>query len=301
MKLHLVDGTFELFRAHFSPRPSRTAPDGRDIKATMGVAESMLWLLVDPTELPTHVAIAFDNPIRSFRNDMFDGYKSDEGVPPELRSQFDLVEECIALLGLPVWRMVNHEADDGIATAVRKWKDRFEQVRILSPDKDLAQCVEGTRVVTVDRIRKKVVDEEVVKANFGVPPHLIPDRLALTGDTADGIPGLKGFGEKTAATLLSTFGSLEAIPDDPKKWPKGVRGAERLAPVIAEQREEAMLYRKLATLAYDAPIPDDPEAIRVGAVPTPGFEAFCEKLGARSVWEKAVSMGKDFARRVAAT
>jgi 5'-3' exonuclease len=279
-RLHLVDGTFELFRAHFSPRPGRTAPDGRDVKATLGIVEQMLWLLTDADEAPTHIGVAFDNPIRSFRNDLFDGYKSDEGVPEELRSQFDLAEEAIAALGLAVWSMSKFEADDALATAAARFTDRFEQVRILSPDKDLTQCIRGQSVVLVDRIRRRVIDEEAVVAQFGVPPSLIADRLALTGDTADGIPGLAGFGAKTAAALLATFGPLEKIPDSAKSWPKAVRGADKLAAVLTAGRQHALLYRTLATLSLDAPVPTDPEAMRVKSLGGPKLDALFTKLGA---------------------
>lgn len=286
MKVHLVDGTFELFRAHFSPRPGRTAPDGRDVKAAMGVVEQMITLLADESEAPTHLALAFDNPIRSFRNDLFDAYKSDEGVPEVLRAQFDLVEEGVRALGLTVWSMKEFEADDAIATATRLYAPVAEQIRILSPDKDFGQIISGTHVVMVDRVRRKFIDEEAVRKNFGVPPERIPDRLALTGDTADGIPGLPGFGEKTAAALLTAFGPLESIPDDSSKWPRSIRGADRLAPILTARRDDVLLYRKLATLRYDAPIPADVEAIRIGTIPGPDFEAFCRKLGAESVFER---------------
>ena len=280
MRGHLVDGTFELYRAHYSPRPGRLAPDGRDVKATLGLVGQMLTLLADAKEAPTHVAVVFDNPIRSFRNDLFDGYKGDEGVPPALRAQFDLVEEAVRALGLAVWSMKDHEADDGIATGAVTLAPVADQIRILSPDKDLMQCVEDARIVTVDRIRNREFDEAGVRETWGVAPKQIPDLLALTGDDADGIPGVPGLGKKTAAALVSAFGSVEAIPADPAKWPKSVRGAERLAASLAEARDVVPLYKRLATLVTDAPVDARLEAIAVGAVGGGAFTAFCERLGA---------------------
>src|SRR5512137_644608 len=204
MRLHLVDGTFELFRAHFSRRPERHAPAGWDAKATVGLAGSLLALLRDPAEAPSHVAIAFDNPIRSFRNDLFPGYKTEEGVPPELLAQFDEAEEAARALGLVTWSMSEFEADDALATAAARFRDQVDQVRILSPDKDLGQCLSGSRVVQVDRVRGRVVDEAALRARRGIAPESVPDFLALVGDDADGIPGLAGFGEKTAGALLAS-------------------------------------------------------------------------------------------------
>ncbi|HZI08407.1 MAG TPA: flap endonuclease, partial [Archangium sp.] len=189
MRLHLVDGTYELYRAHFSPRPGATAPDGRDVKATVGLVSSMLALLHEAEEAVTHIALAFDNPIRSFRNDLFAGYKSEEGVPPELLAQFDLVEEAARALGLTVWSMKDFEADDALATAATRWAGQVEQVRLLTPDKDLGQCVRGRKVVQVDRKQQKELDEDAVRARLGVAPASVPDLLALVGDVADGIPG----------------------------------------------------------------------------------------------------------------
>lgn len=280
MRVHLVDGTFELYRAHFSPRPGRLAPDGRDVKATLGLVGQMLTLLADKKEAPTHLAVVFDNPIRSFRNDLFDGYKGDEGVPPVLREQFDLVEEAVRALGLAVWSMKDHEADDGLATGAAKLAPLAEQVRILSPDKDMMQCVQGAHVVTVDRIRNREFDEAAVRETWGVAPKQIPDLLALTGDDADGIPGVPGLGKKTAAALIAAFGSVEKIPADPAKWPKAVRGAERLAASLAEARDVVPLYKTLATLVTDAPVDARPEAIAVGQVGGDAFDAFCTRLGA---------------------
>ena len=254
MRLHLIDGTFELFRAHYAPRPGRTAPNGQDVKATVGVAASLLRLMDDPDEQATHLAVAFDNPVESFRNRLFDGYKSGEGMDPALAAQFDLVEEVAAALGIVVWSMAEYEADDALATAARRWRDDVEQVRILTPDKDLGQCVVGTRVVQVDRIRRRVIDEDGVRDRNGVAPTSIPDWLALVGDAADGIPGVPGFGAKTAAALLSHYGTVEAIPADPSTWAVRVRGATRLAATLNAMRREVALYRHLATLVEDVPL-----------------------------------------------
>ena len=218
MRLHLIDGTYELFRAHFAPRPGSRAPAGWDNKATVGVAASLLALLHDPKEAVTHIAVAFDNPIRSFRNDLFPYYKSDEGVPPELRAQFDSVEEAVRALGVVVWSMREHEADDALASGARRFRDQVDQVRIMTPDKDLGACLVGDRVVQVDRRQNKLTDEAAFRAQRGFAPASMPDFLALTGDTADGIPGLPGFGEKSAGTLLGAYPHLEQIPRHAFQW-----------------------------------------------------------------------------------
>lgn len=285
MRLHLVDGTYELYRAHFSPRPGHTSPEGQDVKATVGVMSSLLMLLHDAEEAVTHVAVAFDNPIRSFRNALFDGYKSDEGVPPELRAQFDLVEKAVAALGVRVWSMKEHEADDALCTAAAKWAGEVEQVRLLTPDKDLGQCVRGQRVVQVDRRQEKVLDEDAVRAKLGVAPASIPDLLALMGDDADGIPGLPGFGEKGASSLLSAYGTLEAIPEDASTWSVRPRGADKLAATLRAHREDALLYRRLATLVTDAPLPGTRtlEDVAWKGVPRSVFEPFCDTLGVNTL------------------
>jgi 5'-3' exonuclease len=280
VRLHLVDGTYELFRAHFSKRPPHQAPDGSDAKATVGVAWSLLSLVQDPMEQVTHIAVAFDNPIRSFRNDLFDYYKSDEGVPPELRRQFDTVEEAVRALGIVVWSMREYEADDAMATGARKFRDQVDQVRIMTPDKDLGQCLRDGRVVQVDRLRNKVTDESAFRAQRGIAPASMPDFLALTGDTADGIPGLSGFGEKTASTLLAAYGHLEQIPTHAHHWTVQPRGALTLATTLAENREQALLYRRLATLVDDVPLSETLEDLRFHGVPRARFEAWCDAIGA---------------------
>ena len=254
MRLHVIDGTFELFRAHYSKRPGRFAPDGMDVKGTVGVLSSLIGLLDDPDEQVTHIAVAFDNPIESFRNEEFDGYKSGEGMEPAIVAQFDLVEEATTALGVTVWSMDRYEADDAMATAAMRWRDQVAQVRIMTPDKDLGQCVTGNRVVQVDRMRRRVIDEDGVVAKNGVPPASIPDWLALVGDTADGIPGIPGFGAKTAAALLCRYGTVEAIPPHSVHWDVSVRGGMRLAATLNERRDDAALYKHLATLVTDVPL-----------------------------------------------
>src|SRR6266851_405135 len=252
MRLHLVDGTYELFRAYYSKRPPHRAPDGSDKKATLALASAMLALLHDEGEAVTHVAVAFDNPIRSFRNDLFDGYKTDEGVPPELLAQFDSAEDAVRALGMAVWSMRDFEADDALATGAARFASEVEQVRILTPDKDLGQCLRGTHVVQVDWRAKSVVDEEALLRRRGVRPPSIPDLLALTGDDADGIP---------------------------------VRQAPRLAATLEAQRADALLYRRLATLRTDAPIGTLEEARFLG-VPRERFLALCDALGTGELRER---------------
>jgi 5'-3' exonuclease len=274
MRLHLVDGTFELFRAQFSRRPSSKH------KATIGLVASMLALLRDEDERVTHIGIAFDNPIRSIRNDWFDGYKTDEGVPSELLAQFDGVEVAARALGLVVWSMDRYEADDAIATAAARWRDDVEQVRMLTPDKDLGQSIRGSRVVQVDRMRKRVIDEDELLRWRGLRPSGVADWLALVGDSSDGIPGIPGFGEKTAAALLRAFGHLEDIPREARTWPAEIRGAERLATTLAGQMDLALFYRKLATLIDVVPLTERLEDLAWSGVPQEPFVAWCDALEA---------------------
>ena len=279
MRLHLIDGTFELFRAHYAKRPERLAPDGRDVKATVGVLTSLIYLLDDPEESATHLAVAFDNPIESFRNELFAGYKTGEGMDPNIVAQFDLVEQAVSALGVTVWSMARFEADDALATAARRWRNDVAQVRILTPDKDLGQCVTGNRVVLVDRIRKRVIDEDGVYAKHGCPPASIPDWLALVGDSADGIPGVPGFGAKTAAALLTRYRTVEAIPRVSADWNVKLRGAMRLAATLHEMRTEVALYKTLATLAEDVPLAESLEDLRWRGAHRARFEALAKTLG----------------------
>jgi 5'-3' exonuclease len=283
MRLHLVDGTYELFRAHYSPRPGHESPTGQDLKATVGVVSSLLYLLHDANEDVSHIAVAFDNPIRSFRNDLYPFYKSDEGVEPALRAQFDTVEEAVRAIGVAVWSMKDFEADDGLAAGAYKFRDQVEQVRIMTPDKDLGQCISGTRVVQVDRRQMKTTDEAAFRERRGFAPTSMPDYLALTGDSADGFPGLPGFGEKTAGLLIGAYAHIEAIPLDASQWKVKPRGAAQLVATLAERREEAFLYRKLATLDEDAPVAASLDEVRFDGVPRHEFEAWCETVGSRTL------------------
>jgi 5'-3' exonuclease len=282
MRLHLVDGTYELFRAHFSRRPPHIA-GGRDLKATAGLVSSMLALLSDPREAVTHVAIAFDNPIQSVRNEWYEGYKTDEGVPGELLDQFDMAEDAARAVGMVVWRMDRYEADDALATGAALWRDRVEQVRILTPDKDLGQSIVGQRVVVVDRLRDRVIDEDELLRSRGIRPASVPDWLALVGDSADGYPGLAGFGEKTAAALLRAFGHLESIPRDHRQWPAEIRQGPRLAATLTGEMSLALLYRKLATLIDDVPLTETFEDLAWSGVPRGLFEAFCDRIEANNL------------------
>lgn len=279
MRLHVIDGTYELFRAHYSRRPTRIAPDGMDVKGTLGVVSSLVGLLADPEEAVTHIAVAFDNPIESFRNDLFDGYKTGAGMDPALVAQMDLVEEATAALGMVVWSMDTHEADDALGTAARRWGDGVDQVRIMTPDKDLGQVVVGSRIVQVDRMRRKVIDEDGVRQKNGVDPECIPDWLALVGDSADGIPGVPGFGAKTAATLLNRFRTIDAIPRSAFDWPAAVRGAPRLAKALNEHREAAALYRRLATLDCDVPLAERLVDLEWQGADRAAFDRLAERLG----------------------
>lgn len=276
MQLHLVDATYELFRAFFA-MPSEKAPDGTEVGAIRGLIGSMISLLREPGV--THVAAATDHVIESFRNQLFAGYKTGEGIDPDLWAQFPLAEEALRALGIIVWPMVEFEADDALASAAARYGGQVERAVILSPDKDLCQCVRGRHVVTHDRRRGKTYDETAVIEKFGVAPPSIPDLLALAGDSADGIPGLRGWGLKTAATVLRVYGAIEAIPDDPKGWTVRVRGAERLAATLAGQREEAMLYKRLATLREDVPLSESLAGLQWRGIRAADYARLCQRLG----------------------
>lgn len=285
MRVHLVDGTFELFRAHYSKRPPHNSPEGKDLKATLGVVSSLINLLQETSEKATHVAVAFDNPIVSFRNDLFDGYKTDAGIDPPLRAQFDDVEQAVAALGVVVWRMKEFEADDALATAALRFAkdERVEQVRILKPDKDLGQVLQGTRIVQVDRIRQKLITAETLWADKHLRPESIPDFLALVGDTADGIPGLEGWGEKSTSEVLAAHPHLEDIPDLAAKWKVKVRSADKLAAVLSSSRLDALLYRKLATLRDDVPLKETLEELEWKGAPKERWLKWCQSVGSTSL------------------
>ncbi len=252
MQVHLVDGTYELFR-HYYAVPEHQSPDGTDVGATRGVVGSMVQLL---EEGATHVAVATDHVIESFRNDLWPGYKTGDGVDPDLKAQFPLLEEALTALGLTVWAEVELEADDALASgaAVAAADPTIERVVVCTPDKDLAQCVQDPRVVQLDRRHGTVLNEAAVRAKFGVAPTSIPDWLALVGDSADGFPGLPGWGAKSAAAVLAHYQHLDAIPDDPATWAVDVRGAARLAATLSSQRGLAEQFRVLATLRTDADV-----------------------------------------------
>ena len=287
MKIHLVDGTYELFRAHYSPRPGRSSPQGQDVKATHGLAQSLIALLAQPDV--THVAVAFDTVIRSFRNDLFDGYKTGDGVEPALLAQFPLAEKITAALGLTVWPMAEFEADDAMATAAVRFAQStaVDQVVICSPDKDMAQVVAGNHVVMLDRRRREVIEEAGVVAKFGVAPRSIPDYLALVGDSADGIPGIRGWGARSTATVLTRYLHIDAIPEDGADWEVNVRGMGNLAKALSEQMDDVLLYRRLATLRVDVPLPEtDPDQLRWVGTRQSDFEELCQSLGLESLFNR---------------
>jgi 5'-3' exonuclease len=278
MKIHLVDGTYELFRAYFGA-PNASGRDGSEVGATRGILRSLLALLRE--EGVSHVACAFDHVIESFRNALFDGYKTGAGVPAELMVQFPLAERAAHALGLVVWPMIEFEADDALATAAVHCDvaPEVEQVLICTPDKDMAQCVRGSRVVCFDRMRRRVLDEPAVVEKFGVSPASIPDWLALVGDDADGIPGVPRWGAKSAAAVLARYRHLEAIPDQEAQWDVAVRGAAALAQSLREQREEAVLYRRLATLRTDVPLTEATEDLRWLGARRAELTELCQEIG----------------------
>jgi 5'-3' exonuclease len=282
MKIHLVDGTYELFRAYYGA-PSALDPKGREVGATRGLLRSLLSLLRQDDV--THVACAFDHVIESFRNELFAGYKTGEGIEPALRAQFDLAERAAAALGIVVWSMVEFEADDALATGAARWRDSqdVEQIVICSPDKDLAQCVSGRRVVCHDRRRQKLLDEAGVVEKFGVSPESMPDWLGLVGDAADGIPGIPGWGPKSSALLLARYRHIENIPEEAILWGVKVQGAKRLAASLRGHREEARLYRLLATLRTDVPLTEELGSLRWKGARKDQLEALCRELGEKNL------------------
>lgn len=278
MKVHLVDGTYELFRSYFALPPIQ-APDGRPVGAVRGIVQSLLYLLRE--DQVTHVGCAFDHVVRSFRNDMFDGYKTGEGTPEDLLTQFELAERAVEALGVLVWPMIEYEADDALATAAAYCTrlSEVEQVVICSPDKDLAQMVQGDSVVCFDRRRETVMGETGVVEKFGVSPSSIPDLLALTGDAADGIPGIPKWGAKTSAQLLARYGHIEDIPHDAADWEVKVRGAAAAAESLNAHASEARLYKDLTTLRTDVPIDASLAALEWKGVDREKYQALCEDLG----------------------
>ena len=278
MKVHLVDGTYELFRSYFALPPIQ-APDGRPVGAVRGIVQSLLYLLRE--DQVTHVGCAFDHVVKSFRNDMFDGYKTGDGTPEDLLAQFELAERAVESLGILAWPMVEYEADDAIATATAYCTGlaEVEQVVICSPDKDLAQMVQGDSVVCYDRRRETVMGETGVIEKFGVFPGSIPDLLALTGDAADGIPGIPKWGAKTSAQLLAQYGHIEDIPHDAADWEVKVRGAAAAAESLNANASEARLYKDLTTLRTDVPIDASLAALEWKGVDREKYQALCDDLG----------------------
>jgi 5'-3' exonuclease len=275
MDVHLVDGTYELFRHFFAVPPAKDV-DGREVGAVRGVLVSILSMIGAGA---THIGVATDHVVESFRNDLYAGYKTSEGVPEELLSQFPILEEALEAMGVVVWPMVEFEADDALASAASKAAedDRVRQVFICTPDKDLAQSVAGTRVVQLDRRRNIVRDEAGVVAKFGVKPQSIPDYLAAVGDSADGYPGLAGWGEKAAALAFSQYPHFEDIPKDWKDWHPSIKRARALAESLFGAWDDALLFRTLATLRLDAPVCNTVEELRWNG-PRTGFEDYCRRM-----------------------
>ncbi|HZS97680.1 MAG TPA: 5'-3' exonuclease H3TH domain-containing protein [Terriglobales bacterium] len=277
MEVYLVDGTYELFR-HYYAVPSARDSEGREVGAVRGVLRSLLGMLKGGV---THVAVATDHVVESFRNGLWNGYKTSEGIEPDLLAQFPVLEEVLAAAGMVVWPMVEFEADDALAAgAVLAARDsRVARVVICTPDKDLAQCVSGIRIVQLNRRTNAIMDEAGVVQKFGVPPASIPDYLALVGDSADGYPGLKGWGAKSSAAVLARFRHLEAIPAESKDWFVNAANAGSLAATLVRDREQALLFRTLATLRTDIPLFENVDELR-WAGPTSGFDSVAAKLDA---------------------
>jgi 5'-3' exonuclease len=277
MKIHLVDGTYELFRGFYGP-PPRKSPDGREVGATLGLLNSLLALITNSGA--THIGCAFDHVIESFRNDLYAGYKTGEGTDPDLLAQFSLAEQAVAAMGIAVWPMVEFEADDALASAAARFQDdpAVEQIVVCSPDKDLAQLVTGERIVSWDRRREIVYDEPAVIEKYGVRPASIPDWLALVGDSADGIPGIPGWGAKSASDVLYRFGHIEEFPDDPLEWGLSKARALRLAESLNAQMDDALLYRRLATLRRDVPLAESLSDLEWRGARA-GFRDLCAELG----------------------
>jgi 5'-3' exonuclease len=286
MEVFLIDGTYELFR-HYYAVPSARDEQGREVGAVRAVLASVLGMIKGGA---THIAVATDHVIESFRNQLWPGYKTSEGVEPELLAQFPLLEEVLSAAGVVVWPMVEFEADDALAAgAAAAEKDaRVERVVICTPDKDLAQCVRGTRVVQLNRRTRVTIDEQGVMQKYGVLPVSIPDYLALVGDSADGYPGLAGWGAKSSAAVLAKFGHLEAIPKDCRDWHVNATNAGALADTLRREWDNALLFRKLATLRTDIPLFDDVEELRWNG-PKPEFEAIAAGLDGAVTGRKQAS------------
>jgi 5'-3' exonuclease len=290
MDVHLIDGTYELFR-HFFAVPSSKDEAGNEIGAMRGVIGSIIGMIEDGS---THLGVATDHVIESFRNDLYEGYKTGEGIEPDLLSQFGPLEEALRALGVVVWPMIEEEADDALAAAARKaaTDERVDRVLICTPDKDLSQCVVENRVLQLDRRKNQIRNADGVREKFGVAPQSIPDYLALVGDSADGFPGLKGWGAKSTGLLLGHYPHLEDIPGDCNDWAVTVRGAANLSRTLNEQWELALLFRDLATLRTNAEVFDSVDQLRWGG-PLPRFRQISDRMRARTLWERAVAASGD--------
>ena len=284
MRVHLLDGTYELFR-HFYAMPKQIDRDGHEVAAIIGVLGSVLGMFEGGA---THLGVATDHVIESFRNDLWAGYKTSAGVEPDLLAQFHPLEDALGAMGVVVWAMKEFEADDALAAAAQRAaaSPPVEQVIICTPDKDLSQCVRGERVVQFDRRKREQRDERGVVARFGVGPASIPDYLALVGDSADGFPGIPGWGEKASSAVLGRYAHLERIPARSTEWSVPVRGAARLAATLEENRTLALLFRKLATLRTDVPVFDDVEELHWRG-PLPDFQGVAQRLGMQGLWDRA--------------
>ncbi len=284
MRVHLLDGTYELFR-HFYAMPKQSDRDGHEVAAIIGVLGSVLGMFEGGA---THLGVATDHVIESFRNDLWAGYKTSEGIEPALLAQFHPLEDDLRAMGVVVWAMEEFEADDALAAAAHRAaaSPGVEQVIICTPDKDLSQCVRGDRVVQFDRRKREQRDERGVVARFGVGPASIPDYLALVGDSADGFPGIPGWGEKASGAVLGRYTHLERIPVKSTEWSVPVRGAARLAATLEEHRTLALLFRKLATLRTDVPVFDDVEELHWRG-PLPDFQGVAQRLGMQGLWDRA--------------
>ena len=278
MEVHLVDGTFELFRAYYGA-PSFLSPSGVEVGATRSFLRNMKSFVLSGRA--THLAIAFDTVIESFRNDIFAGYKTGEGLDPEIFNQFSLVEEGTQALGIVTWPMVEFEADDALATAARKYAKyaKVDRVVICSPDKDLMQCIDGEKIVCLDRLRNKLYRKDDILEKFGIEPGSIPDYLALVGDDADGIPGIAKWGAKSSATLLQHYKHIENIPSAETAWGVQVRGAKALAQNLNNEKKAALLYKKLATLRYDVPLSESLSALQWRGPNSESLQNFAMKIG----------------------
>ena len=289
MDVYLIDGTYELFR-HFFAVPSAVDASGQEIGAVRGVLNSVLSMIERGA---THVGVATDHVVESFRNNLYPGYKTSEGVPPELLSQFPILEEALEAMGVVVWPMVEYEADDALASAAAKAAvdARVNQVIICTPDKDLSQCVVGTRVVQLDRRREATRDEAGVVARFGVKPQSIPDYLALVGDSADGFPGVAGWGAKSASLMLSQYGHLEDIPKNWKEWSLSIRSAFRLSTSLFNSWNEALLFRVLATLRLDVPVFESTDELQWKG-PLSDFGEQCKRMRSSDLLDRALSAAR---------